>query len=155
MIDHQGPLSMGFSRQQHWSGLPCPSPGDLPDPGIELTSLKSLALAAGFFTISATRKAHPPPTGEDRPFKGQYQWIQIPFSRFSWVCLGLQINTTRRHYSLLLHKLRNSQAFTSKVVVMSSTTWWVHFLAVPTDTNFPQHSVSLFLYIMKILTWTL
>ena len=29
------PLSMGFSRQEHWSGLPCPSPGDLPDPGIK------------------------------------------------------------------------------------------------------------------------
>ena len=31
----QAPLSMGFSRQEHWSGLPCPTPGDLPDPGIE------------------------------------------------------------------------------------------------------------------------
>ena len=32
---HQAPLSMGFSRQEYWSGLPCPSPGDLPDPGTE------------------------------------------------------------------------------------------------------------------------
>ena len=31
-VAHQAPLSMGFSRQEHWSGLPCPSPGDLPDP---------------------------------------------------------------------------------------------------------------------------
>ena len=31
----QAPLSMGFSRQEYWSGLPCPPPGDLPDPGIE------------------------------------------------------------------------------------------------------------------------
>ena len=31
----QAPLSMGFSRQENWSGLPCPSPGDLPDPGIK------------------------------------------------------------------------------------------------------------------------
>ena len=35
---HQDPLSMGFSRQEYWSGLPLPSPGDLPDPGIETTS---------------------------------------------------------------------------------------------------------------------
>ena len=35
---HQAPLSMGFSRQEHWSGLPCPLPGDLPDPGIEARS---------------------------------------------------------------------------------------------------------------------
>ena len=34
-VAHQAPLSMGFSRQEHWSGLPCPPPGDLPDPGIE------------------------------------------------------------------------------------------------------------------------
>ena len=35
---HQAPLSMGFSRQEYWSGLPFPSPGDLPDPGIKLGS---------------------------------------------------------------------------------------------------------------------
>ena len=45
---------MGFSRQEYWSGLPCPPPGDLPDPGIKPESLTSPALAGGFFTISAT-----------------------------------------------------------------------------------------------------
>ena len=50
----QAPLSMGFSRQEYWSGLPCPSPGDLPDPGIEPTSLRSPLLAGGFFTTSTT-----------------------------------------------------------------------------------------------------
>ena len=34
-VAHQAPLSMRFSREEYWSGLPCPSPGDLPDPGIE------------------------------------------------------------------------------------------------------------------------
>ena len=38
MVACQDPLSMGFSRQEYWSGLPCSSPGDLPDPGIELVS---------------------------------------------------------------------------------------------------------------------
>ena len=51
------PLSMGFSRQDYWSGLPCPPPGDLPDPGIEPTSLRSPALAGGFFTPSAAWEA--------------------------------------------------------------------------------------------------
>ena len=51
---HQTPLFMGFSRQEYWSGLPCPPPGDLPDPRTELTSLMSPALAGGFFTTSAT-----------------------------------------------------------------------------------------------------
>ena len=50
----QAPLSMGFSRQGYWSGLPCPPSGDLPNPGIELTSLMSPALAGGFFTTGTT-----------------------------------------------------------------------------------------------------
>ena len=40
---HQAPLSTGFSRQEYWRGLPCPPPGDLPDPGIELKSPASWA----------------------------------------------------------------------------------------------------------------
>ena len=58
----QAPLSMGFSRQEYWSGLPFPSPGDLPDPGIEPGSPTSPTLAGGFFSSSATwvpgRKKH-------------------------------------------------------------------------------------------------
>ena len=48
---------MGFSRQEHWSELPSPSPGDLPNPGIEPVSLTSPALAGGLFTTSATWEA--------------------------------------------------------------------------------------------------
>ena len=54
----QVPLSMGFSRQEHWRGLPFPFPGDLPDPGTKPTSLKSPVLAGGFFTTSAIWEAH-------------------------------------------------------------------------------------------------
>ena len=52
----QAPLSMGFSRQEYWNGLPCPPPGDLPNPGIEPASrsLMSVALASRFFTTRAT-----------------------------------------------------------------------------------------------------
>ena len=53
-VAHQAPLSMGFPRQEYWSGLPFPSPGDLPNPEIEPTSLEPPALAVGFFTTSAT-----------------------------------------------------------------------------------------------------
>ena len=51
---HQAPLFMGFSRQEYRSGLPFPSPGGPPDPGIEPESLMSPAVAEGFFTTSAT-----------------------------------------------------------------------------------------------------
>ena len=57
-IAHQAPLSMGFSRQEYWSGLPSPSPGNLPNPGIEPTSLMSPALAGRFFTTRATWEDH-------------------------------------------------------------------------------------------------
>ena len=50
MVAHQFPLSMAFFRQEYWSGLPLHTPGDLPDPGVELMSLAFPALAGGFFT---------------------------------------------------------------------------------------------------------
>ena len=52
-VARQAPLSMGFSRKEYWSGLPLPSPRDLPDPGIEP---KSPALADGFFTTEPLGK---------------------------------------------------------------------------------------------------
>ena len=58
------PLSVGFSRQEHWSGLPCPPPGDHPNPVIELISLMSPALAGGLFPTPV----HP---------KGDQSWVFI------------------------------------------------------------------------------
>ena len=56
-VAYQASLSMGFSRQEYWSGLPFPSPGDLPDAGTEPMSLVSPTLACGFFTTSITWEA--------------------------------------------------------------------------------------------------
>ena len=55
-VARQAPLSMGFSRQEHWSGLPFPSPGNLPHQETEPTSLLSSALAGGCFTIAPPGK---------------------------------------------------------------------------------------------------
>ena len=55
-VAHQAPLSMGFPRQEYWSGLPFPPPGGLPDPGIKLTSPASPALAGRFFTTAPPAK---------------------------------------------------------------------------------------------------
>ena len=51
-VAHQAPLSVEFSKQGYWSGLPFPPPGDVPDPGIRPRSLASPALAGGFFSLS-------------------------------------------------------------------------------------------------------
>ena len=90
---------MGFSRQEYWSELPFPSPGNLPDPGIEPASLMSPALAGGFFTISATWEAHSESESrsamsDSLPPHGLYivhgilqarilDWVAFPFSRES------------------------------------------------------------------------
>ena len=59
-VARKAPLLIGFSRQEYWSGLPCPPPGDLPNPGTEPTSLTSPALASRFFTTSAPWEARKP-----------------------------------------------------------------------------------------------
>ena len=84
-VARQAPLSMGFSRQEHWSGLLCPLPGDLPDPGIEPTSLKSLALAGGFFTTRANWEA-----------RSVWHGLIIPqsYSHTAWLLLNNLIGTS-------------------------------------------------------------
>ena len=57
-VAHQAPLSMGFSRQEYWVGLPFPLPRDLLDPGIQPLSLQPLALAGGFFATKPPGKPH-------------------------------------------------------------------------------------------------
>ena len=59
----QAPLSMEFFRQEYWNGLPFPTPGDLPDPGIELMSLVSPGLAGGVFDTVLPGKPYTPNYG--------------------------------------------------------------------------------------------
>ena len=68
---------MGFSRQEYWSGFPFPSPGDLPDPGIELTSS---AMAGGFFTLEPPGKpcGHITTTQMSSPFLSQFEGLHPP-----------------------------------------------------------------------------
>ena len=63
-VAHQAPLSTEFSKQEYWSGLPCPPPEDLSNPGIKHASLTSPALGGRFFTTSATWEA---PTRKSAP----------------------------------------------------------------------------------------
>ena len=88
----QAPLSMGLSRQEYWSGLRCPPPGDLPDPGIEPMSLMSPALSGKFFTISSTWEA------QEGGWRAQNLQVPLDLSLFgirviNWVLLWIY------HYS--------------------------------------------------------
>ena len=73
-VAHQASLSLGFSRQEYWSGLPCPPAEDLPDPGIEPAFLKSPALAGRFFFFLTTSATWEVPSTALRLCK--YQFIE-------------------------------------------------------------------------------
>ena len=92
-VAYQAPLSMGFSRQEYQSGLPCPPPEDLTNPGIKPASLMSSALAGGFFTTSATwvkvaqsclTLCNPMDYTVHRILQARIlEWVAFPFSRGS------------------------------------------------------------------------
>ena len=73
-VAHQAPLSMEFSKQEYWSSLPFPTPGDLPDPGNEATFLPSPALAGRFFP---TRPLGKPRVSVDSPTSHMEKRIEI------------------------------------------------------------------------------
>ena len=93
-VARQTSLSMGFSRQVYWSGLPHPPPGDLPYPGIEPEFFLSQALAGGFFTSGST--------GEDRTDLFSCFWIlffRVSFCGF----LNFFLTDSFPHLSWLFH----------------------------------------------------
>ena len=104
-VARQVPLSMGFPKQEYWSGLPHSPPGDLPDPGIEPTFLVSPALAGRFFT-SATWEA---PTRMVRGLNHNIKHTEITdtATRHSVRCFrhGISVNiyTNNRKKCLHLH----------------------------------------------------
>ena len=77
-IDYQAFLSMGFSRQEYWHGLPCLPPGYLADPGIKPESLMSPALAGTFFTTNSTREAL------TNKSVSQFIYSVVPYSATPW-----------------------------------------------------------------------
>ena len=111
---------MGFSRQEYWSGLPCPPPGDLPDPGMDPTPLMPAMLAGGFFTSWATWEVHKKVVnfiecffciyGYDRRRQWQPTPVLLPGKSHGWRSLEAcsswrhwQLDTTERlhfHFSL-------------------------------------------------------
>ena len=96
-VTHQAPLSMEFSRQEYWSGLPFPSPGSLPNSGIKPMSLAFLALGGRFFTSVPPGKPTLLPSG---PQTG---------TEHNWGCQGL---TTSAHGGSLLTQDLMLQGFT-------------------------------------------
>ena len=96
---------MGFSRQEYWSGLPCPPRGDLPDPGMEPASLMSPALAGGFFTTSAAWES---PTHR-YIFKGKFPLLMLS--------VIFTISLTQMTQSSLMDLIRSSVGGNAKEAI--------------------------------------
>ena len=84
---------MGFSRQEYWSGLPFPSPGDLPDPGIEPMSLVSPVLAGRFLTTEPLGKPYESNikyllTGA--PGQSPLQFMHVPYLSSPWTASSFE-----------------------------------------------------------------
>ena len=100
-VAYQAPQSLGFSRQEYWSGLPCLPPGYLPNPEVEPASLMSPARAGGFFTTSTTWEAHK----EGRVLKSLCFWIGGA-GEDSWESLGQQGDQTSEETNLKYSSVR-------------------------------------------------
>ena len=96
-VAHQVPLSMGFSRQEYWNGLPCFRPGELPDPGVEPAFLMSPVLAGRFFTSSVTWEAH------------QQSHVLILYSEYKWFTYCISSNSTTDPLQYLLFKMKKTE----------------------------------------------
>ena len=104
----QAPLSMGFSRQEYWSGLPCPPPGDLPDPRIKPVSLTSPALVGRLFITSTT-----------------WTWVQMLncfFCQISWVS---DISFSHRKLILNLDSMQKILSDPNTVLYLSTDISWL------------------------------
>ena len=122
-IAHQTLLSMGFSRQEYWSGFPCPSPGYLPDPGIKPESLVSPASAGGFFTTSATWEALT--SMHSIIYVHQLRCYCIPLLSNSYVGLS-RSKTLQKRKNIVDHFLRSSNLFSN--LVYKAVFTFIYFL---------------------------
>ena len=114
-VAHQDPLSLGFPRQEYWSRMQFPTPGDLPDPGIKLTSPAGVSCIAGrFFTTG--------PPGEP-----QLLWKDSD-ACIRWLCIS-----TREGWSLLC-----TVPCVCSVVSTCFVTPWTAALQVPLSMGFPR-----------------
>ena len=92
-VARQAPLSMRFSRQEYWSGLPWPLPGESSDPGVEPASLMSPALAGGFFTTKATQEAHPSALGSQNQTWDRSDFMTLALRSFQFNLINIYLNS--------------------------------------------------------------
>ena len=122
----QAPLSMGFSRQKYWSGLPFPPPGDLPDPGIEPVSLTSPALAGGFSPLVPPGKPVNCKDHEREPDQNKtifYFQIFISTNTIAWLHINKSTNCIVLQFQF---KIEKTHAFVILKILPHIFNWLVN-----------------------------
>ena len=156
-VAHQALLSMGFSRQEYWSGFPCPPPGDLPNPVIEPLSLMLPALADRFFTTASPGKYHITYTINSRPFNlifmnlwyccHLYLWFSVPPIIFLSLVSFIFVSLVLVHY--LTHSKHPTNICYTKSAIIC--TLKMNYSLFPGHTtNFPLHC---FLFMSSYSSW--
>ena len=159
----------GISRQEYWSGLPCPPPGNLPHPGIKPRSLTLPALAGGFFTSSTTLGSPPfvlhiclwnlphPREGNGTPL--QYSCLDNPMDGGAWWAAVHGVTTERLHFHFLLSCIRegNGSPFQCSCLEnpRDSGAWWAAIYGIAQNQTWLKQlsssSSSPFLYGTKVI----
>ena len=111
---------MGFSRQEYWSGLPCPPPGDLPNLGIKLASLRSPALAGRFFTTS---------NAWEFPEKCCYLMTQT-FSLVLFIFKAISVKHQKTKYNKMRYVCISYSQRTMEILSQAQTLLWDQFSSV-------------------------
>ena len=148
----QALLSLGLSRQEYWSGLPFPSPGDLLDPGIQPASLMSQALAGRFFTTSTTweTQGNPVGSGESEIKEPQlFSFIYEKHKQNQIFCQGCRKNIPSGHQIFKSHDVKISLIIQFSSVTQSCLTlcdlWTAARQASLSITNFRSLLKSMFI----------
>ena len=164
-VAHQAPLLMRFPRQKYWSGLPFPSPGDLPNPGMKPMSYASPALAGGFFFFFFGRQI-------------LYHWATwdiLPFRKpghgeattnLQLVLLSFILSYVRRNTHVLLLSSRSrflvgitySQSHCKHLLLCSvlnlgSTGYYVYIYQHNPGTKLAQQSAMVLWWVMPLVYW--
>ena len=102
-VAQQAPLSMGFSRQEYWNGLPCPPSGDLHHSGIEPMSPTCSALAGGFFTTIANWEVHVYTYTHKHTHKDRIRWgVSDKAKPYIFIKICLLLTKLNNLFKLLL-----------------------------------------------------
>ena len=126
----QAPLSMGFFRQGYQSGLSFPPPRDLPDPGIEPMSLRSPALASGFFTTSSTQEPQNLTNLDTTFYINLVQYIQKSILRFfSLICMLLRSIL----FNIKMVLIKKNQSHSSVVTLHICLNKTIHSACINSD----------------------